>query len=126
MSLIGNILWLIFGGFLSAMGYVLGGLLLCLTIIGIPFGLQSFRMAGAVLAPFGKEIVSVPSESGTLGLIFNVIWIIACGWEIALVHMGSAIVCGISIIGIPFALQHIKLIPIALLPFGHTLRSSSP
>ena len=54
MSLVGNILWLIFGGFLSAMGYVLGGLLLCLTIIGIPFGLQSFRMAGAVLAPFGR------------------------------------------------------------------------
>lgn len=123
MSLIGNILWLVFGGLLSSLGYLIGGFVLCCTIIGIPFGLQSFRMAGAVLAPFGKEIVTVPSESGTLGLVFNVLWIIFCGWEIAIVHMGAAVICGITIIGIPFAVQHIKLIAIALLPFGHTLRA---
>ena len=123
MSLIGNILWIIFGGLLSSLGYVIGGVVLCCTIIGIPFGLQSFRMAGAVLAPFGKEIVTVQSESGTLGLVFNILWLIFWGWEIAVVHVGAALVCAITIIGIPFAVQHIKLIPIALLPFGHTLRA---
>ena len=122
MSLLGNILWVLFGGLFSALGYLLGGLLFCCTIIGIPFGLQCFRMAGAVLAPFGKSIVTVEGESGLLRLVFNVLWILLCGWEIALVHAGSAILCGITIIGIPFAVQHIKLIPIALLPFGHTLR----
>jgi len=123
VSLLGNLLWLVFGGLLSSLGYLIGGLLLCCTVIGIPFGLQCFRMAGAVLAPFGKDIVTVPSESGTLGLLFNVLWIVFCGWEIALMHMAAAIVCGITIIGIPFAVQHIKLIAIALLPFGHTLRA---
>ena len=123
MSLLGNLLWLVFGGLLSSIGYLIGGFVLCCTIIGIPFGLQSFRMAGAVLAPFGKEIVTVPSESGILSLFFNVLWIIFCGWEIALVHMGCAVICGITIIGIPFAIQHIKLVAIALLPFGHTLRA---
>jgi uncharacterized membrane protein YccF (DUF307 family) len=125
MSFIGNILWLIFGGLLSSLGYLLGGVLFCCTIIGIPFGLQSFRMAGAVLAPFGKSIVTVPGESGTLGLIFNILWLMLCGWEIAMVHLGAAFICGITIIGIPFAIQHIKLIPIALLPFGHSLERQS-
>ena len=122
MSLLGNIIWILCGGFLSSLGYLLGGLLLCCTVIGIPFGLQCFRMAGAVLAPFGKEVTSVPSESGTLGLILNIFWIILWGWQIAMVHLGSALICGITIIGIPFALQHLKLIPIALLPFGNALK----
>ena len=123
MSLLGNLLWLLCGGLFSALCYCIGGLLMCCTIIGIPFGLQSFRMAGAILAPFGKDIVSVESESGCLGLGFNLLWIVFCGWEIALVHLGWAIVCGITIIGIPFAAQHLKLVVIALLPFGHTLRA---
>jgi len=121
MSLIGNLLWIIFGGLLSSLGYLFGGVILCCTVIGIPFGLQCFRMSGAVLAPFGKEVTSVPSESGMLGLLFNILWLIFCGWEIALLHLGSALVCGVTIIGIPFAIQHLKLIPIALLPFGNTL-----
>lgn len=121
MSVLGNLLWIIFGGLLASLGYLLGGLLFCCTLIGIPFGLQCFRMAGAVLAPFGKQVTRVPSESGTLGLILNVFWLILCGWEIALVHLAAALVCGLTIIGIPFALQHLKLIPIALLPFGHVL-----
>ena len=121
MSFIGNILWLIFGGLLSSLAYLLGGLLLCCTIIGIPFGLQSFRMSGSVLAPFGKSIVTVPGESGFIRLIFNILWMLLFGWEIAMVHLAAAVICGITIIGIPFAIQHIKLIPIALLPFGHAL-----
>ncbi len=123
MSFIGNILWIIFGGLFCALGYLFAGVLLCCTIIGIPFGLQSFRLAGAVLAPFGKDVVSVPSESGCLGLGFNILWIVLFGWEIAMAHVGAAILCAITIIGIPFAIQHMKLVVIALLPFGHELRS---
>ena len=122
MNLIGNILWWIFGGLLSALGYFLGGVLLCITIIGIPFGLQSFRQASAVLAPFGKDVVPIEKETGTLYLVFNIVWIVLFGWEIALAHLVSAGVCAITIIGIPFALQHLKLIMVALFPFGMGLK----
>lgn len=121
MSLIGNVLWIILGGLLSALGYAIGGALLCVTIIGIPFGLQCFRQAGAVLAPFGKQVTKVPREDGVLGMLFNLVWILLFGWEIAVAHLVSAAICAITIIGIPFALQHVKLVPIALLPFGHKL-----
>jgi uncharacterized membrane protein YccF (DUF307 family) len=121
MSLIGNILWIVFGGLFSALGYLLGGLVLCLTVVGIPFGLQCFRLAGAVLAPFGKEVVPVPRERGYLAMIFNLIWILLFGWGIALGHLVSALICAVTIIGIPFALQHGKLVVVALLPFGHKL-----
>ena len=122
MSLIGNILWWIFGGLLSALGYLLGGILLCLTVVGIPFGMQSFRQAGAVLAPFGKDVVAIEKESGPLYFVFNIIWILLFGWEIALAHLISAGVCAVTIIGIPFALQHLKLIMVALFPFGMGLK----
>ena len=122
MSLIGNILWVVFGGLLASLGYLLGGLALCITIVGIPFGLQCFRMAGSVLAPFGKEVTNVPREGGVLGTVFNVIWILLFGWGIAVSHLASALICGITIIGIPFAIQHVKLVVVALLPFGHKLR----
>lgn len=123
MSLLGNIIWLIFGGLLAGLGYIVGGLLLCLTIVGIPFGVQSIKIGWATFAPFGKEIVELPEANSPLRLIFNVIWLILFGWEIALAHAGSALLLAITIIGIPFALQHLKLIPLALLPFGRDLRS---
>ena len=122
MSLLGNILWLIFGGLLAGLGYILGGLLLCITIIGIPFGLQSIKIGVATFTPFGKEIVEGENANSPLRVIFNIIWIILFGWEIASAHLVSAFILGITIIGIPFALQHIKLIPLALLPFGRDLR----
>lgn len=121
MSLLGNIIWLIFGGFLAGMGYILGGLLLMLTIIGIPFGLKSIRLGMATLAPFGKQVVEVNSNGGCLQLIFTIIWVILFGWEIAVAHLISAAVLAITIIGIPFAKQHIKLIPVALFPFVYDL-----
>ncbi len=122
MSFLGNVIWLIFGGLLAGLGYILGGLLLCLTIIGIPFGVQSIKLGIATFAPFGKEVVELP-EANSLGrLIFNVIWLLLFGWEIALAHAGSALLLAITIIGIPFAVQHVKLIPLALLPFGRDLR----
>ena len=118
MSLLGNILWLVFGGFIAGVGYIIGGLLFCLTIIGIPFGVQTMKIGVATLTPFGKEIVELENANSTTRLVLNVIWLVFFGWEIA----GSALVCAVSIIGIPFALQHLKLIPLALLPFGRDLR----
>ena len=121
MSVIGNIIWLIFGGFLAAMGYIIGGAFLCLTIIGIPFGVQSIKLGISTLAPFGKEIVEAPNANSPLRLIFNLIWLVLFGWEIAIAHLVSALILAITIVGIPFAKQHMKLAPIALLPLGRSL-----
>jgi len=122
MSLLGNILWLIFGGFFTGLGYIIGGIGLCLTIVGIPFGVQAMKLGVATFAPFGKELVEEPNANSVLRVILNIIWIIFFGWEIAVAHLLSAVVLAITIIGIPFALQHIKLIPMALLPLGRSLR----
>ena len=123
MSLLGNILWLIFGGLFAGLGYILGGLLMCLTIVGIPFGIQSMKLGVATFAPFGKRIVEAPDANGPLEIVLNVIWLIFFGWEIAMAHLVSAGILAITIIGIPFALQHVKLIPIALLPLGRSLQA---
>lgn len=122
MTLLGNILWLIFGGFIAGLGYIIGGLLMCLTIIGIPFGVQAIKLGMATFAPFGKEVVEIPRANGCLRVVFNVLWLVLFGWEIALAHLASGALLAITIIGIPFAVQHIKLIPLALFPFGRDLR----
>ncbi len=122
MSLLGNIIWLIFGGFLAGIGYILGGILACLTIIGIPFGQQAIKLGVATMTPFGREIVPTPEAGSTLNMILNIVWILVIGWTIAVTHLTSAAVLAVTIIGIPFALQHIKLIPLALFPFGRELR----
>jgi uncharacterized membrane protein YccF (DUF307 family) len=122
MSLLGNVIWLIFGGLLTGVGYILGGLALCLTIIGIPFGIQSIKLGFAAFAPFGKEVVEVDNANSILRIIFNVLWLVLFGWEIAIVHLLHALILAITIIGLPFAKQHIKLLPIALFPFGRDLR----
>jgi uncharacterized membrane protein YccF (DUF307 family) len=122
MSLLGNIIWLIFGGFLTGLGYIIGGLLTCLTIIGIPFGLQAIKLGFATFTPFGKEVVSEETADSSLKLIFDIIWAVLFGWEIAIAHLTSAAILAITIIGIPFAKQHIKLIILALLPFGRDLK----
>ena len=121
MTLLGNIIWLIFGGLLSGLGYIIGGLVLCLTIIGIPFGVQSIKLGVATFCPFGKEIVEGPHANSPLRVILNIVWIVLFGWEIALSHLLHAAILAITIIGIPFALQHVKLIPLALFPFGRDL-----
>ena len=122
MSLLGNILWLIFGGFLSGLGYIVSGLVLCLTIVGIPFGLMCIRLGVATFAPFGKEIVELPNGNSVLKIVFNLIWLVLFGWEIALAHLAWALILCVTLIGIPFGLQHFKLIPLALFPFGRELR----
>lgn len=122
MSLIGNIIWLICGDFVTGLGYIVGGLSICCTIIGIPFGIQSIKIGLASMAPFGKEIVSSENANNTLQTIFNIIWLFLFGWGIAIAHLVSALILGITIIGLPFAKQHIKLVNLALLPFGRELK----
>lgn len=121
MSLIGNIIWLIFGGLLAGLGYLIGGAALCITIVGIPFGIQSIKLGLATFAPFGKELRERPDANSPLRVVFNIIWILLFGWEIAITHLVHAAILAITIIGLPFAKQHIKLIPMALLPLGRTL-----
>jgi uncharacterized membrane protein YccF (DUF307 family) len=121
MSLFGNIIWLICGGLISGIGYIVGGIVLCLTIIGIPFGYQSIKIGIATFAPFGTELVEHEDAHSPLYLVLDVIWIVTFGWAIALHHLIWTVLLGITIIGIPFALQHLKLIPLALLPFGRDL-----
>ncbi|MEL7656085.1 MAG: YccF domain-containing protein [Bacillota bacterium] len=116
MSFLGNIIWLIFGGILAAIVWFISGLLLCITIIGIPFGFQCFKIAGFVLWPFGRDIEI--GNFGAGGLILNIIWIILLGWELAVTHVVIGCVFCITIIGIPFGLQHFKLAKIGLVPFG--------
>ncbi len=122
MSLLGNLVFFIFGGFLIFIGYVLGGIILCLTIIGIPFGLMCFRLAGGVIAPFGREVRQTEPPGGPVSLIMNIIWIILPGLELAIMHLLLAALFALTIIGFPLAVQHMKLVPMALLPFGHVMR----
>jgi uncharacterized membrane protein YccF (DUF307 family) len=122
MSLIGNVLWIVFfGGLATCIEYLIAGLVLCLTIIGIPFGLQCFKVAGLALMPFGREVVPA-STSGPLSTLFNLLWLVFAGIWIALTHLFFAVVSAITIIGIPFALQHLKLAGLGLLPFNKTVR----
>ena len=122
MNFFGNLAFFILGGFIIFLGYVLGGIILCLTIIGIPFGIQCFKLAGGVLAPFGREVREKEPPGGCVSIDMNVIWIILPGLELAIMHLVLAAVFAITIIGIPLAAQHIKLIPLALLPFGREVR----
>jgi uncharacterized membrane protein YccF (DUF307 family) len=118
MSLLLNILWFVFGGFIVSLAYILGGLLLCFTIIGIPFGIQCFKLSLLGLAPFGREIRETEPPGGAIAVIMNIIWIILPGLELALIHLFLALFFAITIIGIPFALQHLKMTRLAILPFG--------
>lgn len=122
MNLLGNILWLIFGGLISALGYLLGGVALCCTIVGIPWGIQCFKLAGLVLWPFGKQVINKNSNSGCLSLFCNIVWLLCGGLGVALSHIFFGILLFITIIGIPFARQHFKLIEISLMPFGKTIK----
>lgn len=117
MSTFGNILWFILGGFIVAGLYFLAGLLMCITIIGIPFGIQLIRIAGVALSPFGRD-VEILQDSACLSVVFNILWIVFGWWEIALLHLALACVFAITIIGIPFAKAHWRLMKMSFLPFG--------
>ena len=112
-----NILWLVLSGLWLAIGYFLVGVLLCILIITIPFGIASFRIAGFVLWPFGRHIERRP-EAGVASLIGNILWILLIGWWLAIGHLVSGITLCLTIIGIPLGLANFKIIPISLLPLG--------
>ena len=118
MNTFGNIIWLLFGGLFSAICYLAGGVALCLTIVGIPFGLQCFKLAGFVLWPFGRTAVSTASSGGCLVLLLNIVWILCGGLWLAIGHIIWGMILFITIMGIPFARQHFKLVEISLMPFG--------
>ncbi|HKJ17529.1 MAG TPA: YccF domain-containing protein [Xanthomonadales bacterium] len=122
MSILLNIIWLILGGFIVVIAYVLGGVLLCITIIGIPFGIQCFKLAGLALSPFGHEIGEVEPPGGALAIIMNIIWIILPGFELALIHLALALILGLTVVGLPLAVQHLKMVRLAILPFGARVR----
>ena len=124
MNILGNIIWLIFGGFFAALGYLFGGIVLCITIIGIPWGLQCFKLASLVLMPFGKKIVYDSSNSGCLATLANIIWLFFGGLYTAIIHIGMGLLLFITIIGIPWGQQHFKLVEISLMPFGKKIVSN--
>jgi uncharacterized membrane protein YccF (DUF307 family) len=121
MGTLGNLIWLIFGGFFVFIEYIVAGFLLCLTIVGIPFGIQSFKLAMLALWPFGKSIQYKPYAPGCLSTLMNLIWLLIGGIWIALTHLVFGILLGITIIGIPWAKQHFKLVSLALTPFGREI-----
>lgn len=121
MKTVGNIIWLIFGGFMIALEYFIAGFMMMITIIGIPFGIQSFKLGVLALWPFGSHVATDEHSWGCLNLVLNVIWIIIGGFWIALTHLFWGIILSITIIGIPFGKQHFKMIRLALFPFGKTV-----
>jgi uncharacterized membrane protein YccF (DUF307 family) len=121
MNLLGNIVWLIFGGIIIAIQYFIGSLFLFITIVGIPFGIQTLKMASMALWPFGRDTKVDVRASGCLYIIMNLIWLLTGGIWIALSHAFFGALLCITIIGIPFGLQHFKLTAIALSPFGRDI-----
>ncbi|MFI3240640.1 MAG: YccF domain-containing protein [Bacteroidales bacterium] len=121
MNLAGNLIWLIFGGIFIAIEYLLAGLLLCCTIIGIPFGIQVFKLSAIAISPFGKDTVQTESSEGCLTLFMNILWIVIGDIWIALTHVFLGVILCITIIGIPFGKQHFKLAKVSLTPFGRKI-----
>lgn len=118
MNTIGNLIWLIFGGLLIAIEYIIGSIALMATIVGFPFGLQTLKLGLLALWPFGSRVVTVEESSGCLNTFLNIIWIIFGGFWIALTHLLLGALLCVSIIGIPFGTQHFKFIKLGLFPFG--------
>jgi len=123
MSLLGNLLWIILGGGIFVfLGYLIGGIALCVTIVGIPFGVQLFKLALLGLSPFGKRVDSTGIGRGPIPILMNVLWWIFGGIEVAIVHLVFAGILTLTVIGIPFAQQHMKLLQLSLMPFGAHVR----
>lgn len=117
VKLLLNLIWLVFGGLWLALGYVVAGIVCCVLVVTIPFGIASFRMASYALWPFGRTIVDRPS-AGAMSTIGNVIWILVAGWWLVLGHLTTALAQAVTIIGIPLAVANLKMIPVSLVPLG--------
>ena len=115
MSLLGNILWIIFGGWLSALGWLLAGILWCITVVGIPVGVQCFKLASISLNPFGRDVVY---EGGAGSFLLNIIWFLVSGLELALGNLLLGCLLCITVVGFPFGLQFFKIAKLSLAPFG--------
>ncbi len=118
MKTLGNIIWVVFGGFEIAMEYFTASVVMMLTIVGIPFGIQTFKIGLLALWPFGSDVKSLPASFGCMSVVMNIIWFIVGGIWIFLTHIGFGLLFAITIIGLPFARQHFKLAKLALAPFG--------
>jgi uncharacterized membrane protein YccF (DUF307 family) len=118
-----NIIWVVLSGFWLAIGYALAGVVCCILIVTIPWGIASFRMANYVLWPFGRQVVSKP-DAGSFSFIGNVIWFVFAGLWLAIGHITSGIALAITIIGIPFAIANFKMIPVSLAPLGKDIVST--
>jgi uncharacterized membrane protein YccF (DUF307 family) len=121
MKLLGNIVWLVFGGIVIAIEYFIGSIALMITIIGIPFGIQTLKMGALAIWPFGRDTRVHSRASGCLYILMNVIWLLCGGICIALTHALFGLLLCTTIIGIPFGMQHFKLTAIALNPFGRDI-----
>ena len=120
MRTVGNVLWLVLAGWWLALGYALAGLLAFLTVIGIPFGIASFRLASFVLWPFGRTVV-FKRRAGVLSMVGNVVWILLVGWELALAHLVAGLLLCLTVVGIPFGVACWKMVPLALVPLGREI-----
>lgn len=121
MNFLGNVIWLIFGGLAIFLEYVVAGAAMCLTIIGIPFGIQAFKLGILALWPFGQHLEYMDYAPGCLSTVMNIIWFLIGGIWIALTHLLFGILLGITIVGIPWAKQHFKMMALALAPFGRRI-----
>ena len=120
MRVLGNILWIILGGLAIAIGWALVGLILCISIIGVPLGIQAFKMAGLTLTPFGK---TVEYGGGVGSVLLNIIWFVLAGVWMAIGYILAGLLNCVTIIGIPFGIQSFKMAKLALWPFGSQIRS---
>ncbi|MDR1467600.1 MAG: YccF domain-containing protein [Oscillospiraceae bacterium] len=123
MKLLGNILWVIFGGLILSATWFICGLALCITVVGIPIGIQCFKFANLTLWPFGKKIIHTGNVGGFL---LNLLWVLVFGWELCLIAIVVGVLWSLTVVGIPFAIQSFKFAELALMPFGtKVLKSSS-
>jgi uncharacterized membrane protein YccF (DUF307 family) len=125
MNIIGNLIWLVFGGIFIALEYFVSSLFLMITIIGIPFGLQTLKLGILALWPFGSTTRQTDSGSGCLTVLMNVIWLLTGGLWIAVTHLVLGLLLTITLVGIPFGRQHFKLVALALSPFGREIISNN-
>lgn len=118
MSFLGNLIWFLCGGFLSGLGWMLAGLLWCITVVGIPVGVQCFKFAGLAFCPFGKD---VHYGGGAGSLLLNIVWLIVSGLPLAAEHAVLGLLLCATVVGIPFGMQQFKMAKLALMPFGATV-----
>lgn len=121
MRLVLNLLWLVLGGVWLFVAYLVAGVIMCLTVIGIPFGVQSFKLAGFALWPFGRSVVARPNASVSLSLVANVVWVLLAGIWLAVAHLVVGVMLCLTIVGIPLGLGSVKLVPLAIAPFGRDI-----